>query len=223
MDIGAIDYILRILVQRVLGIMLFLLGSSWILGTREIIYFILYILVAIISGIALYKVNSTTINERRKINTDSPIWDKVLLTIYWFLAYFGIYFVAGKYYETSQFDILYWIGIVLYIIATIFTLRAMIVNTFLESTARLQTDRKQIVCKEGPYSIVRHPTYLSILIWCMSISLIFPSKYVILIAVVIGVIIVIRTYLEDNMLKIGLEGYMDYTREVRYRLIPFIW
>ncbi len=131
--------------------------------------------------------------------------------------------MAGKYYETSQFDILYWIGIVLYIIATIFTLRSMIVNTFLESTARLQTDRKQIVCKEGPYSIVRHPTYLSILIWCMSISLIFPSKYVILIAVVIGVIIVIRTYLEDNMLKIGLEGYMDYTREVRYRLIPFIW
>lgn len=223
MDRGAINYILRVIVQRILGIMLFLIGSSWGYGTREIIYFILYILIAIISGIVMYKANSTTINERRKVNTDSPIWDKVLLMIYWILAYFGIYFVAGQCYETLQLDNFYWIGIALYIIATIFTLRAMIVNTFLESTARLQTDRKQSVCKEGPYSIIRHPTYLAILIWCVSISLIFPSEYVILTAVVIGVVIVIRTYLEDNMLKTGLDGYMDYMREVRYRLIPFIW
>ncbi len=221
---GAINYILRIIVQRILGIMLFLVGSSWIYGTRELIYFILYILIAVISGIVMYKANSTTINERRKVNTDSPVWDKVLLTIYWILAYFGIYFVAGQSYKTLQLDILYWIGIALYIIATIFTLRAMIVNTFLESTSRLQTDRKQSVCKEGPYSIIRHPTYLAILIWCVSISLIFPSKYVRLTAVVIGgVVIVIRTYLEDKMLKKGLDGYMDYTKEVRYRLIPFIW
>ncbi|NFV11706.1 DUF1295 domain-containing protein [Clostridium sporogenes] len=223
MDRGAINYILRIIVQRILGIMLFLIGSSWIYGTRELIYFILYILIAVISGIVMYKANSTTINERRKVKTDSPIWDKVLLTIYWILAYFGIYFVAGQSYKTLQFDNLYWIGIALYIIATIFTLRAMIVNTFLESTSRLQTDRKQSVCKEGPYSIIRHPTYLAILIWCVSISLIFPSKHVILIAVVIGVVIVIRTYLEDKMLKKGLDGYMDYTKEVRYCLVPFIW
>ncbi|ENK1242261.1 isoprenylcysteine carboxylmethyltransferase family protein [Clostridium botulinum] len=223
MDRGAINYILRIIVQRILGIMLFLIGSSWIYGTRELVYFILYILIAVISGIVMYKVNSTTINERRKVKTDSPIWDKVLLTIYWILAYFGIYFVAGQSYKKLQLDNLYWTGIALYIIATIFTLRAMIVNTFLESTSRLQTDRKQSVCKEGPYSIIRHPTYLAILIWCVSISLIFPSKYVILTAVVIGVIIVIRTYLEDNMLKKGLDGYIDYTKEVRYRLVPFIW
>lgn len=38
-----------------------------------------------------------------------------------------------------------------------------------------------------------------------------------------AVIIIIRTALEDNMLKDGLEGYFEYTKQTRYRLIPFIW
>jgi protein-S-isoprenylcysteine O-methyltransferase Ste14 len=35
--------------------------------------------------------------------------------------------------------------------------------------------------------------------------------------------IVLRTFLEDNTLKLELKGYREYAREVRYKLIPFIW
>jgi protein-S-isoprenylcysteine O-methyltransferase Ste14 len=37
------------------------------------------------------------------------------------------------------------------------------------------------------------------------------------------VLLVIRTYLEDLTLQKELPGYIDYTRQVRFRLIPGIW
>jgi len=223
MDKGAVFYILRLVIQRILGVLLFLIGSSWILTTRSIIYFTMYILIAIVAGMIMYKINPATIRERGKVNTNSPLWDKVLLTTYWLLAYFVIYFFAGKEQLYLQTDILYWTGIFIYIMATVLTLKSMIVNTFLESTSRLQADRNQNVCKSGPYSIIRHPTYSGILIWCISIALIFPSKYVILITLAIATVTIIRTYLEDTMLRKGLSGYEEYTNEVKYRLVPFIW
>ena len=36
-------------------------------------------------------------------------------------------------------------------------------------------------------------------------------------------VIIIRTELEDEMLKKGLFGYEEYSKEVKYRLIPFVW
>ena len=162
--------------------------------------------------------------ERGKINTDSPKWDKIILTIYWLLTFFIIYLVARL--EMNKADkpgIIFVIGIILQIPVTIISLKAMMVNTFLESTSRVQFDRSQIVCKEGPYKIIRHPTYLAILIWCISISMIFETKLVLIISIIIAGLIVIRTYLEDKMLKEKLKGYEEYSHEVKYRLIPLIW
>ena len=169
-------------------------------------------------------VNKETLAERGKINTDSPKWDKIILTIYWLLTFFVIYLVAGL--EMNKADkpgIIFAMGIILQIPVTIISLKAMMVNTFLESTSRVQFDRSQIVCKEGPYKIIRHPTYLAILIWCISISMIFETKLVLIISIIIAGLIVIRTYLEDKMLKEKLKGYEEYSHEVKYRLIPLIW
>lgn len=44
-----------------------------------------------------------------------------------------------------------------------------------------------------------------------------------IISIIIDGLIVIRTYLEDKMLKEKLNGYEEYSHEVKYRLIPFIW
>ena len=189
---------------------MFLLGSWWTMNLRAWVYFIGYFLITIISCYIMHNVNKETLAERGKINTDSPKWDKIILTIYWLLTFFVIYLVAGL--EMNKADkpgIIFAMGIILQIPVTIISLKAMMVNTFLESTSRVQFDRSQIVCKEGPYKIIRHPTYLAILIWCISI--------------IIAGLIVIRTYLEDKMLKEKLKGYEEYSHEVKYRLIPLIW
>ena len=53
--------------------------------------------------------------------------------------------------------------------------------------------------------------------------MIFETKLVLIISIIIAGLIVIRTYLEDKMLKEKLKGYEEYSHEVKYRLIPLIW
>ncbi len=225
MDKKALIYLLRLTIQKVLGLLLYLIGAGLLISKRAMIYFSFYIVGSIISGVIIYRANSKTLAERNKIKTNSPIWDKVLLGTFWLLQFFVIYLLAG--FEANKLSenvgIIYWIGIIINLLSGSLALWAMLVNTFLESTARIQDDRKQTVCQNGPYGIVRHPMYLSVLLSNIGICMVFPSLGVIICAIAIVVIIIIRTYMEDKMLQDGLNGYKEYTKKVKHRLIPFVW
>ncbi|MBQ5328262.1 MAG: isoprenylcysteine carboxylmethyltransferase family protein [Oscillospiraceae bacterium] len=223
MNKGAVNYIVRLLAERILGAVLFWLGAGKF-DLRSGIFFSVYAAVAIVSAIVIYRKNPETLKERGKINTNSPKWDKVLLLVFWLFAFFIVYFAAGKTAPLGkeiEFDFI--AGMIIYILSAVITVKAMLENTFLESTARLQPDRNQTVIQSGPYSIVRHPTYSAVLLWCIAVRCIFPSREVFLLAVAIAAVIICRTELEDEMLIKGLSGYKDYSEKVKYRLIPFIW
>lgn len=223
MNKGAVNYIVRLLAERILGAVLFWLGAGKF-DLRSGIFFSVYAAVAIVSAIVIYRKNPETLKERGKINTNSPKWDKVLLLVFWLFAFFIVYFAAGKTAPLGkeiEFDFI--AGMIIYILSAVITVKAMLENTFLESTARLQPERNQTVIQSGPYSIVRHPTYSAVLLWCIAVRCIFPSREVFLLAVAIAAVIICRTELEDEMLIKGLSGYKDYSEKVKYRLIPFIW
>lgn len=222
---GALRYIGKIIIQRVLGLLLYFIGSWQLLSLRASLYFIVYFLTAIISCFIMYRINSVTLSERNKIGTNTPKWDKILLGVYWLFSFFIVYLVAGleAVKQPNTVGILYWVGIAMQLSASAIAFWALANNTFLESTARVQHDREQTVCKTGPYKFIRHPTYSAILLWCVSIIFIFETLFTGIIAVMITIIIIVRTYLEDTMLKNELNGYLDYSHEVKHRLIPFIW
>lgn len=223
MNRGAALYLLRLMAERIIGAALFWIAAKGF-DLRSGIFFIIYIAVALVSGIIIYRKNPETLKERGKVNTDSPKWDKILLLVFWLLSFFIIYFVAGKTVSLGkEIDFDFIAGIVLYLFSAWITVKAMIENTFLESTARIQSDRNQKVIQTGPYSVIRHPTYSAVLLWCGAIRCIFPSAEVLLLAMAIATVIIIRTELEDDMLKEGLPGYKEYSEKVKYRLIPFIW
>lgn len=223
MNKGAVIYIIRLLTERFIAVFLFFIAAGGF-DLRSGIFFSVYIATALVSGIIIYCKNPGTLKERGKIKTDSPKWDKILLLIFWLCSFFVVYFAAGKTFPLGkeiEFDFL--AGMILYIISAVITVAAMLENTFLESTARLQTDRNQTVIQTGPYSVVRHPTYSAILIWCAAVRCIFPSAEVLLLSMAIAAVIIVRTGLEDDMLRKGLSGYEEYSKKVKYRLIPFIW
>ncbi|MBE6900152.1 MAG: isoprenylcysteine carboxylmethyltransferase family protein [Ruminococcaceae bacterium] len=223
MNKGAVIYIIRLLTERLIGAALFWVGAGSF-DLRSGIFFAAYILAAFVSGIIIYRKNPETLKERGKVNTDSPKWDKILLLVFWLFAFFAVYFAAGKTVPPGKeinFD--YIAGMVIYFVSVVITVKAMLENTFLESTARLQTDRNQTVIQTGPYSVVRHPTYSAVLLWCAAVRCVFPSAEVLLLALAIAVVIIFRTELEDDMLKKGLPGYEEYSKKVKYRLIPFVW
>jgi len=65
--------------------------------------------------------------------------------------------------------------------------------------------------------------YISIIVLTIGIALMLGSWIALLPAALIGVVFVIRTALEDRMLRDGLEGYRDYADRVRARLVPGLW
>jgi protein-S-isoprenylcysteine O-methyltransferase Ste14 len=120
------------------------------------------------------------------------------------------------------FDCIY-IGLALYVFSVLISTKSLLTNKYFESSSRIQTERNQTVISTEIYAIVRHPGYSSIILWALSIPLLTGAIYTFIPSGIIVILIFIRTYLEDLMLKKELEGYREYSCKVKYRLIPYIW
>jgi protein-S-isoprenylcysteine O-methyltransferase Ste14 len=97
------------------------------------------------------------------------------------------------------------------------------VNPFFSSVARIQTDRGQTVCREGPYRFCRHPGYLGGLIFGLMTPLVLGSYWALIPQGLAAVLLVGRTFLEDRMLMTDLLWYVEYAKVVRFRLVPGAW
>jgi protein-S-isoprenylcysteine O-methyltransferase Ste14 len=112
-------------------------------------------------------------------------------------------------------------GVLLFIIWWIFFLWAMASNPFFSESVRIQEDHQ--VATRGPYRLVRHPGYFGNVIGCLGQPLLFGSWWAFIPVILTIIAFAIRTALEDSTLQKELDGYSDYVRRVRYRLIPGIW
>jgi protein-S-isoprenylcysteine O-methyltransferase Ste14 len=88
---------------------------------------------------------------------------------------------------------------------------------------RLQTDRDHTVATGGPYRFVRHPGYVGYVMMSAGTPVALGSLWGLVFSGMTAVLLIVRTVLEDRTLRKELEGYADYSRKVKYRLLPFIW
>ena len=74
----------------------------------------------------------------------------------------------------------------------------------------------------GLYGIVCHPMY-AVTVWLfLSIPLVLGSFYSLICFAQYIAVICVRIINEEKVLTDGLEGYADYKKRVKYRLVPFI-
>jgi len=219
-------YLARLFAERTIGLLLFLIGSGWILGARGALWFVAYF-AAIGTIVWLYRTAPDTMAARLSIADSkdvTPVWDKILLAVFWLLGYFVVYWVAGKTCNPSlPIDIVAVLGVALYLLSSMLTAWALSENRYAEAVSRVQEDRGQRVCSTGPYAFVRHPIYSAIIMWCVSVIMVFPSPWMALVSGMVAIVIMVRTALEDAMLANGLPGYAEYRDNVRWRLVPFVW
>ncbi len=95
------------------------------------------------------------------------------------------------------------------------------VNSFAASS--IQTFEGQTVISTGPYALVRHPKYGGDLLLVLGVPLALGSWWGLLFVVLVIAALAWRILDEEKLLKKDLPGYGDYTRNVRYRLVPYIW
>jgi protein-S-isoprenylcysteine O-methyltransferase Ste14 len=100
---------------------------------------------------------------------------------------------------------------------------ALMENRFFSGMVRIQTERGHRVVSGGPYRWVRHPGYVGALLTYLATPVFLGTPWAYVPVVFLTVVLVIRTQLEDSTLQAELEGYCDYARRVRYRLLPGVW
>ena len=81
----------------------------------------------------------------------------------------------------------------------------------------------QTVVTTGPYAVIRHPMYCAVLAMFTFTPLALGSYWGMIPAAVFFFILAARIRNVEEVLLNRLEGYRDYVRKTRYRLIPVIW
>lgn len=96
-------------------------------------------------------------------------------------------------------------------------------NPFAIPIVKAKNQDGQHVITTGPYAHVRHPMYTGAILLFSSGSLLMGSWYGFTLGIIIAILYIIRTALEDKTLEENLEGYREYKQKVKHRLIPKIW
>jgi protein-S-isoprenylcysteine O-methyltransferase Ste14 len=140
------------------------------------------------------------------------------------LLYFGTFVLAGldHRFGWSQVPVAVVVaGDALLLMSFLFITYVFNINRFAGSTIRVEEGQQ--VIDTGPYAVVRHPMYTGALLMFIDMALALGSWWSLLMVIPLAVILGLRACGEEATLRNELPGYDDYTRRVRWRLIPGIW
>ena len=114
-------------------------------------------------------------------------------------------------------------GIAAFLVGIATFVYAMSVNRFFSSVVRIQEDRGHHLIDHGPYSLVRHPGYVGMLLAYAALPLALGSWWTLLPTTILLAFGLHRVWIEDRFLAVNLPGYRDYAARVPYRLLPGVW
>lgn len=141
------------------------------------------------------------------------------------LMFLAAFIVAGLNYRNKNWvgfpEFVVRFGVIVFLVAYATFAEVLRENAYLSRTIEVQKGQK--VVSTGLYGIVRHPMYSATVFLFLSMPLILNSPIAFLIMLVYIPIIIIRIKNEEEVLEEELDGYKEYKKKVKYRLIPFIW
>jgi protein-S-isoprenylcysteine O-methyltransferase Ste14 len=181
------------------------------------------------SRLIVLKRNPETLRERARFTSSegTKAWDRILVMIVGLYGPMVTMVVAGLDQRWGWSAIVPRVGqyLAALIIAGGYGLAvwAMVENRYFSSVARIQEDRGQQVVTTGPYRIVRHPSYAGAILAYLALPVMLDAVWSLIPATIMAVVLVVRTALEDQMLREELAGYQGYAEETRYRLVPGVW
>jgi protein-S-isoprenylcysteine O-methyltransferase Ste14 len=203
------------------------LGAGTLAWAAGWVYLILFFGFVISLTVWLFKFNPDLLKERMAMsNSGQKAWDRVgfALTFVVFLAWLVLMPLDAVRFHWSQIPLwLQIIGVIAVLGSFPIFFATFRANSYLSPMVRIQQDRGQTVISTGPYHYIRHPMYAAALLLLLGTPLLLGSAFGLLVFLVLAVMIAIRATLEERTLRQELQGYDDYMKSVRYRLIPYVW
>ena len=214
------------IIKFLLGVVL--LGALIFLPAGTILYFNGLLLMGILfapmflAGIVMMVKNPTLLESR--LDAKEKERDQSLVIKLSGLMFLAGFIVAGLGYRFDWYILPMGVsigGAVAFLIAYIIYAEVLRENTYLSRTIRVQEGQR--VVDTGLYGIVRHPMYSATLLLFLSMPIVLGSVYSFVIFLAYPFIIAKRIKGEEELLERELDGYSEYKKKVKYRLIPFIW
>jgi len=189
--------------------------NAWLFMTS------LFIPMLIAGGVLLTKAPDLLAKRLNRRETEKDQQLVIVLSMFMFV---GGFIIAALDFRFGWSDLPDWVSVAAAIVLLIsYGLFAEVMreNAYLSRVVEVQEG--QTVVDTGLYGIVRHPMYFATLFLFLSIPLILGSAYALVPFLFYPFLLVRRIRNEEAVLRKSLPGYEEYTKKVRYRLIPFIW
>lgn len=175
-----------------------------------------------IAGLIMMKKCPDLLRKRLNMKEEQTEQKEVILLSG--LMFLAAFIVAGLNFRFKWIILPDWVSYaaaVVFLIAYALYAEVLRENAYLSRTVEVQKNQKVIDTRL--YGIVRHPMYMSTLFLFLSMPLVLGSVISFVITLLYIPIISKRIRNEEQVLEKGLDGYTDYEKRVRYRVIPFVW
>lgn len=175
-----------------------------------------------IAGIVMI-IKSPELLEKRLNAKEEQSEQKVVLLLSG-IMFLAAFIVAGLNYRFGWIVFPVWVNIcaaVVFLLGYALYAEVLRENIYLSRTVEVQENQK--VIDTGLYGVVRHPMYMSTLVLFLALPLVLGSVLSMCIMLFYIPIIIVRIKNEEQVLREGLDGYEEYMKKVKYRIIPFIW
>jgi len=210
-----------------LGLLVF--GSAGTLAWPQAwVFLALFISCSIALGLWLKQADPELLAERMKspLSGEQTLRERVVIVmlLIWFAVWLVIMGLDFRFGWSGSVPV--WaemLGAVLIVVAFWGWVRVLQANRFASVQVRVQSERGQIVASNGPYAIVRHPMYSFALLLMIGTPLLLGAWWGLVGSLVAILLLAARTLGEEDVLLKGLPGYREYTKKVRFRLLPWIW
>ncbi len=205
----------------VLGLLLFLPAGSLHYWQGWLLMGILFVPMAV-AGIVMMAKNPELL--RKRLNSKEKEAEQKSVVAMSGMLFVAAFVLAGLNWRYGWWvlpDWVVWASAFLFLASYLLYAEVLRENTYLSRTVEVQDNQK--VIDTGLYGIVRHPMYMATTVMFLTMPLVLGSPISFL--VMLGYIPVIarRIVNEEDVLEKGLEGYQDYKKKVRYKMIPFLW
>ncbi len=203
------------------GLLTFLPAGSFAYWNAWLLIIILFVPM-FIAGLVMMKKSPDLLRKRLNVR-ENQSEQKTVIALSG-LMFTAAFIVAGLNYRFQWLVMpppVSYVAAVIFLLAYALYAEVLRENVYLSRTVEVQKGQK--VIDTGLYGIVRHPMYMSTLLLFLAMPIVLGSIISFGITLLYIPIIAKRMRNEERVLEEGLEGYSDYKKRVKYKVIPFLW
>jgi protein-S-isoprenylcysteine O-methyltransferase Ste14 len=204
-----------------LGALLFLVAGTtdWAGAWAWLVLFA----VAGVASAALAPASILAERLRGPVRSGQPRGDRAFVVVFgaMVLGWFALLSLDRRFGWSSVSVAVQVVAALLFLAANAIVIWVLRANPYASGSVRIADDQR--VATSGPYRVVRHPMYASVLLYLPATALVCGSVVGAVASAVLVVGLAVRTRIEEAALRDGLPGYAEYAQQVRWRLVPRVW